>query len=1121
MRTHWLPALAWCAALTVVGCAYRLESPTPHVASVQPRIVCAEQLNTTLNLMGDHFTPLPIRTLGGFDGGRQPQALQLPGIFLDRSFALDGMTAPGSGADGGGVRVLDDYDSPATSHVTWTSETAMTFDVYPQLMLTPGIYDVIVENPDGQRAVLAAAFAAVPPPHLENIMPMSICVDQADQMLTLNGTGFLGIGGVLPRVAITPEAGGMARTYTPTMTMNCSAIAERVMAGIQSCTSATITIRRGDLTPGRYLVELTNPEPANCRSTERVVLIVAPPPTVTSVTPRTICQGGGTLTVSGDNFQSGASVTLGMTRAGTVMVTNPMQLTASFSGASAGFTPGMMYDLTVRNPDGCEATLRNAVTAVAGPVLFFADPPVVYNGITTRVTLYSTSVRAPLMSVRMTTMGGMPITLVASIDPMHPNRILATVPMGTPAGTYDIEVNDGSGCPATLTAGLRVVAMTTLSITAIDPPFGWQMGTTAVTITAGGGLMPTPRAYLNPHTAAAGTVATALSSVAFVSATRLTAIVPSGVDPAANPYDLIIVNPDGTVGVMTMPDPALYRSVAAQPPVIDSISPVAVPNTGPPPVTINGQNFRMPMVTFRCVTNVMTGARMTFPATVTTSTGTSITINNPPVTTLTAPSLCTIRVTNADGSYGEFVALAISNSSGNLSVSLGGPNLPEARRAVALMSASATRAARFLYAVGGDNGAPMGALDSVATIDTNETGFGAAWFTQRYRMLRPRTLTASAALGRYLYVVGGNDATGPVGTVERAMVLDPLQAPQITDVDIAPAMGTGLAGGIYNYKVSAVMPMTDPDNPGGETLASDVFPIQIPDLMQRLRITLTWRAVPGAAGYIVYRTPMPGMIVGQERELATVMGGTTTTFTDMGGATMAGQTLPLGSTGRWHALASLGGARESAAVVFGADPADATRSYLYATFGRNSGAATATYEFLPVTTAAGTGQQTPAAAWIAGTAVSSAARSQHSAYSATNANASFVAAGTNFIYVGGGTSNGTVVVMNLDSARVQAGGQLTAWAATGATIRLFGHGATLAANYLYSFGDEMPSDSIRAGQITMGAAPAIMNFNNNGNRLTAPRYLPGTTQQGAYIYVAGGSNAGRTSATNTVEAMIW
>jgi hypothetical protein len=664
--------------------------------------------------------------------------------------------------------------------------------------------------------------------------------------------------------------------------------------------------------------------------------------------------------------------------------------------------------------------------------------------------------------------------------------------------------------------GLKVVDQATVVLTSIDPPFGWVGAPTAVTITAAGGLLPTPRVYLNPHTAAAASVATALSSVAFVSATQVTAIVPKGLDPAADPYDVIVVNPDGTVGVLTMPMSALYRSEVNPPPVVDGISPGSVPTSGAPPVTISGANFRMPTVTFTC------NGAAPFTATITSSNATTIVVDiATQIAGVGSPNVCTIRVTDGDDmTYGDFSALAVSNPSGNLSAPMMGTQLPVARRAPSLVGGQATRAARFLYVIGGDSGMSSGALDSVVTTTADEKGTGAAWFTQRYALNAKRTLAGAATLGRYIYIAGGNDGTGPVKTVERAIVLDPTLAPTINDVDIVPGMGMGLGGGIWYYRVAALMDPNDPDNPGGEALPSDETTLQIPDLAQKLQITLTWSAVTGAVGYRIYRSPQAGLISGQEQMIADVMGANTITYTDKGAMADATQPPPLvqGSTGKWRVLPAMSTNRESPGVVFGTDPSNPNQHYLYATLGLDT-AALGTYEFLPVTVGANSSQTF--GAWTAGAHVSAQPRYQHMAYSASDANASFVPANTNYIYLGGGTANGTSSLMVLEAGQVSTGGDLGTFGAAGTTIKSFGSGAAVAANYLYTFGDDAPSGSIRAGQIVSGGAPALANFNNNGGGLLTPRYLPGCALQGALIYLAGGSNAGKNSATTSVEWMVW
>src|SRR5205807_42291 len=92
------------------------------------------------------------------------------------------------------------------------------------------------------------------------------------------------------------------------------------------------------------------------------------------------------------------------------------------------------YDVTLTNPDGCSDTKKGAIQAVAGPVLFFVDPPVVFNGITTQVTLYTTGVSGTNADLGVTITNnttGVATTLTSpSIDPRHGKRILVNIPKG-------------------------------------------------------------------------------------------------------------------------------------------------------------------------------------------------------------------------------------------------------------------------------------------------------------------------------------------------------------------------------------------------------------------------------------------------------------------------------------------------------------------------------------------------------------------------------------------------------------------------------------------------------------------------------------------------------------------
>ena len=81
--------------------------------------------------------------------------------------------------------------------------------------------------------------------------------------------------------------------------------------------------------------------------------------------------------------------------------------------------------------------------------------------------------------------------------------------------------------------------------------------------------------------------------------------------------------------------------------------------------------------------------------------------------------MCVARVTNTDGVYAEFSAVGVTNASYNLPAPKPGPTLNVGRRALVSSAVQATSAARFVYAIGGDQGDVSSALSSVefASVD--------------------------------------------------------------------------------------------------------------------------------------------------------------------------------------------------------------------------------------------------------------------------------------------------------------------------------------------------------------------------------------------------------------------
>jgi hypothetical protein len=299
-----------------------------------------------------------------------------------------------------------------------------------------------------------------------------------------------------------------------------------------------------------------------------------------------------------------------------------------------------------------------------------------------------------------------------------------------------------------------------------------------------------------------------------------------------------------------------------------------------------------------------------------------------------------------------------------------------------------------------------------------------------------------------------------------------------------------------------------------------------------VHITLTWTAVPGAASYRIYRSPMPNLIAGSERLLATVSA-PTTRFTD-DGTRMTGTDAPreIGDLGVWLTLPPLVAPREGAAVVAGTDPATPGRWYLYAIAGRSApGAALNNYERLTVDIGPD-GSQSFAPSWLpdATNLLVGGARWQVGGFRADQRVTTRVGTDT-WIYVGGGRSATGTLVSATDAARVSSGGTLT-WMATDAlTPAGAGYGAVAAANQLFVFGGQNgnPDTGIRSAQICgvgltcMGGPPDppdLQNWNAAGVSMLVPRVRFAIALESGHIYVLGGETTGG-AATDTTESFVW
>lgn len=472
----------------------------------------------------------------------------------------------------------------------------------------------------------------------------------------------------------------------------------------------------------------------------------------------------------------------------------------------------------------------------------------------------------------------------------------ATLPAQDPplaAGLYDVTVENPGGCAATLADAVELSDEPvpwldeSIAVTAVTPPFGWTEDRTAVTI-SGSGFTSTPRAWLDlsADDGASFEDAGELQQVAFIDDGSLTAVVPFGL-PVGGPYDLLVQNPDGGYNLLAQ----AFTVTADPPPDVLQVDPPAGSTQEDTPVAITGRDF-------------VDGLRVLLIAQDGTEVEASVGSVSADAIQATVPSASmavgawVLRVQNPDGSWDDWAAFVVRNPSAKLGTAgawAEGPPMQVARAGLGLVTHVDDLGRGFLYAVGGRD-ASGAALASVEVAEVDAYGTIAAWRLLPEALGTPRADVAVVALGDHVYAIGGDDGAGALGTVERASFLSDGDRPVVLE---AEAVESGsLEAGAWYYRVSAVMGLDHPDNPGGESLASEVVVVRTTSEAGGVR--LAWEAVPDATAYRVYRTDAVDGAAGAEHRVADSVADTT--WTDEGAAAGTEGWVPEGALGRWTLL---------------------------------------------------------------------------------------------------------------------------------------------------------------------------------------------------------------------------
>lgn len=408
------------------------------------------------------------------------------------------------------------------------SGTSLTVNT-PSALVT-GAVDVTLVNADTQQAVVTGGFTyQFPAPTISTVTP-SLGYAVGGTPITIVGTGFQ----AAPTVTV---GGAPATNVARTSLTQITAVTPAGAAGLADVTVTNSDTQSVTRTGGfRYV----------------------PAPTLSAISPSNgAVQGGTLITLTGQNFQAGASVRLGGVPAFAVNVTSPTTATA----VSNSNRPGPA-DVVLTNPDNQVATLTAGFTFDPAPSMVSLSP---ISGSTAGGTVVTIS-GAGFLSGATVSFGGAASTLVTVSSPTS----LTAVTPAASVGVVSVTVRNADNQSATLAGGFRFVAPPTLTTAA--PDTGDVGGGTLVRLTGTGFNAGTTVSF-------GGTAAT---QVSLVSSTELDAVTPRHLPGAVD----VVVSTDGAIA--TLANGFTFTRGA---PTLEAVAPVSGPIAGGTLLTLSGTGF--------------------------------------------------------------------------------------------------------------------------------------------------------------------------------------------------------------------------------------------------------------------------------------------------------------------------------------------------------------------------------------------------------------------------------------------------------------------------------------------------------------------------------------------------
>jgi hypothetical protein len=398
-----------------------------------------------------------------------------------------------------------------------------------------GVVDVVVTNGDGGTGTITGGFTytATPAPTVSGITPTTGAA-VGGTAVVITGTGF--------SAGLNVKIGGSTCTGP-------------VLTG-----STQINCTTSSRAQGSTDIVVTNADTQSGSRVNGFTYVAAP--TITSISPTTGPLGGTTtLNITGTGFRAGATITVGGSICGSVIVSSATSVRCSTPSHSAGVKSVILTN----NPDGQTATLTNSFTYQGAPAITSINP--VRGALAGGATLtVSGSGFATGASV---TVGA---TTCTTVVVSNSGLLTCTIPAHTP-GVVDVIVTNADNQFGTLSNSYTYAAAPT--VTAISPSFGLSAGGTAVTIT---GTNFENDVLTNISIGGATCLTPTITSTSITCTTS---------SRAAAAVDVVVTNPDSQAGTLALG--FNYTSLAA--PTVSGISPAIGTTTGGTQVTITGTGF--------------------------------------------------------------------------------------------------------------------------------------------------------------------------------------------------------------------------------------------------------------------------------------------------------------------------------------------------------------------------------------------------------------------------------------------------------------------------------------------------------------------------------------------------